>query len=300
MNLCHLCPFLRPGRKASGFCHQPLRYYDVCRPKTLVLLDDAQVHDDAAEKPRWASIQGLQAPSFQAHADVVLDLCRQAAARGRRQVLCFEEPSMSQSTNAWDGIFAQQGRVFAGPHEDMPGIIHLLKDRGASTVLDLGSGSGRHVVYLARHGFAVFGLDNSPQGIKATRQWLADEGLTAELRLQSMANGFPYEDGFFDAVVCVQVIHHADMATIRGIVKEVSRVLKRGGFLFVTVPQLRNQGETFEQLEPNTYIPLDGPERGLPHHYFTPDELREVFGGYDIIDVHLDAWDHYCLSAFKG
>lgn len=189
---------------------------------------------------------------------------------------------MSQSTNAWNEIFTQQGRVFTEPHEDMPRIAQLLKDRGASAVLDLGSGTGRHVVYLAKNGFSVCGLDHSPEGIRVTRQWLADEGLKAELRLQSMTEKLPYEDAFFDAVVSVQVIHHADIATIRGIVEEVSRVLKSGGFLFVTVPKLRNQGEAFEQVEPNTYIPLDGPERGLAHHYFTPEELREVFGDYDI------------------
>lgn len=182
----------------------------------------------------------------------------------------------------------------------MPRIVHLLKDLEASTVLDLGSGSGRHVVYLAKNGFSVFGVDNSPEGMKLTRQWLADEGLEAKLRLQSITERLPYEDAFFDAVVSLQVIHHADVATIRVIVEEVSRVLKRGGFLFVTVPKLRNQGKTFEQLEPNTYIPLDGPEKGLPHHYFTPEELREVFVGYEIADIHLDAEEHYCMSAFKS
>jgi ubiquinone/menaquinone biosynthesis C-methylase UbiE len=154
-------------------------------------------------------------------------------------------------------------------------------------------------VCLAGRGFSVFGVDNSPEGIKVTRQWLADKGLEAELRLQNMAEKLPYEDGFFNAVVSVQAIHHADMATIRGIVQEVSRVLKSGGFLFVTVPKLRNQAETFEQLEPNTFIPLDGPEKGLPHYYFTPEELREVFGDYEIADIHLDGLEHYCLSAFK-
>ena len=156
------------------------------------------------------------------------------------------------------------------------------------------------MVYLAKKGFSVCGLDHSSEGMKVTRQWLADEGLAAKLRLQSMTERLPYEDAFFDAVVSVQVIHHADVATIREIVEEVSRVLKRVGFLFVTVPKLRNQGETFAQLEPNTFIPLDGPERGLPHHYFTPEELREVFGGYDIEDIYLDVWDHYCMLAFKG
>lgn len=80
---------------------------------------------------------------------------------------------MSQSTNAWDEIFKQRGMVFTEPHEDMPGIVQLLKDRGASTILDLGSGTGRHIVYLARNGFSLFGLDNSSEGIEVTRQWLA-------------------------------------------------------------------------------------------------------------------------------
>ena len=44
---------------------------------------------------------------------------------------------------------------------------------------------------------------------------------------------FSCEDSFFDAVVSVQVIHHADMATIRGIVAEIGRVLKKGGLIFV-------------------------------------------------------------------
>lgn len=206
---------------------------------------------------------------------------------------------MPQSNNAWEGVFKQRGRVFIEPHEDMPRIVQLLKDRDARTILDLGSGTGRHVVYLARSGFSAFGLDNSPEGINLTRQWLSDEGLDADVQLQSMTEKLPYEDAFFDAVICVQVIHHADIATIRKVVQEITRVLKRSGFLFVTVPKLKNQAKTFEQVEPNTFIPSDGPEKGLPHHYFTPEELREVFGSFDIWDIHLDTVNHYCLSAIR-
>lgn len=201
--------------------------------------------------------------------------------------------------DAWNRIFERHGRVFTEPHNDMSRIVQLLKDRGAATVLDLGCGTGRHIVCLARGGFSVFGLDNSPEALAVTRRWLADEGLAADLRLQSMMETFPYADAFFDGVISVQVIHHADIATIRRIVGEIGRVLKKGGFLFVTVPKLMNQGERFEQLEPNTFIPLDGPERGLPHHYFTPAELRDVFGAFEVVDIHLDAFHHYCLWANK-
>jgi SAM-dependent methyltransferase len=206
---------------------------------------------------------------------------------------------VSQSMNAWDEIFAREGRFFLEPHQDMPGIVRLLRERVARAVLDLGSGTGRHVAYLAQRGFSVSGLDNSREGMEATRRWLAGEGLEAGLRLQSMTERFPCDDEFFDAVVSVQAIHHADLATIRGTVAEINCVLKQGGFLFVTVPKLKNQGQTFEQWEPSTFVPLDGPEKGLPHHYFTTEELQEVFRDYNIFDIHLDGWEHYCLSAFK-
>jgi SAM-dependent methyltransferase len=206
---------------------------------------------------------------------------------------------MSDPIDAWNEIFKHGGRVFKEPHEDMPHVAQKLKESGATKVLDLGSGTGRHVVYLAKSGFSVFGLDNSPEGINASRAWLADEKLEASLRVYDMRDRLPFEDGFFDAVVSVQAIHHAELATINNIVREVTRVLKSGGFLFVTVPKLRNQGAEFEEIEQNTFVPLDGPEKGLPHHYFTPQELREVFGDFDLQGIRVDSVEHYCLSALK-
>jgi SAM-dependent methyltransferase len=206
---------------------------------------------------------------------------------------------MPELTTAWNEIFKREGKVFTKSHEDIPRIVQLLKDKGAKTVLDLGCGTGRHAVYFAQNGFSVSGLDNSPEGIEMARQWLADEGLLADLRLQNMAETLPYTNGFFDVVLSIQVIHHARIATIRSIIREIARVLKEGGFIFVTVPKEKHPGESRQEIEPCTFIPLDGPEKGLPHHYFTQEELREVFADFEITDVHLDRTNHYCLSAFK-
>lgn len=145
----------------------------------------------------------------------------------------------------------------------------------------------------------VWGLDNSPEGLRATRAWLADEGLKATLVDQSMLDPLPFEDEFFDAVISVQVIHHARLATIRSVVREVQRVLKPGGLLFVTVPQIRNQATEFEEIEPNTYIPLNGSEKGLAHHYFTPEELTEVFAGVEVTTIRVDSVRHYSLEGWK-
>lgn len=57
-----------------------LHFYYVCRPVTLELLSDAQVQDDAAVTPRWVPVAGLRAEDFQAHGDVVVDLCQEIIA----------------------------------------------------------------------------------------------------------------------------------------------------------------------------------------------------------------------------
>ena len=212
---------------------------------------------------------------------------------------------MTERAVAWNEIFKQQGKFFREPHEDMPMVGDLLEEHRATRVLDLGCGTGRHVVYLVRRGFSVCGLDSSPEGLRVARQWLGEEGLDGDLRLQDMTERLPYEDGFFDAVISVQVIHHADMATIRRIVEEILRVLKPGGFVFVTVPELKDgkpyswQGMDYEEVGPHTFLPLTGPERGLLHTYFTPESCREAFGDLDIIDLHVDSVHHHCVLGFK-
>jgi SAM-dependent methyltransferase len=202
-------------------------------------------------------------------------------------------------TNPWDNIFKEKGRFFHEPHADMPGIVNLLKERGTKTVLDLGNGTGRHTVYMAQNGFTVYGMDNSPQAIQSAQEWLQAEGLTADLKYGDITEPFPYPDAFFDGLISVQVINHGDNATVKRIADEITRVLKPGGVLFITVATLKNQAKTWEQIEPNTFMPLDGREKGLLHHFFVPEELRELFSGFDITDTHLDKGQHYCLTAVK-
>lgn len=208
---------------------------------------------------------------------------------------------MAAAANPWNEIFRRKGKVFVQPHEAMPHIVRFLKRQAATRVLDLGCGNGRHMVYLARHGFQVFGLDSSPEALALTRDWLAEEGLAADMRLQSMTEPLPYPTESFDAVISIQVIHHAALATIREIVGEVGRVLKRQGFVCVTVstPKAKPRWRHAIETEPGTYLPLEGREHGLLHHQFTLDELRELFAAFDVLDVRRDATHHLCLSAVK-
>jgi 8-oxo-dGTP pyrophosphatase MutT (NUDIX family) len=51
-----------------------LHFYYFCRPLTNALVADELVEDGAAEKPRWKTIQDLQAEDFQIDGDMILSL----------------------------------------------------------------------------------------------------------------------------------------------------------------------------------------------------------------------------------
>lgn len=64
----------------SETAYHRLHFYYICQPVTLELLSDAQVQDDAAVAPLWVPVAGLWAEDFQAHGDVVVDLCQEIIA----------------------------------------------------------------------------------------------------------------------------------------------------------------------------------------------------------------------------
>jgi SAM-dependent methyltransferase len=105
----------------------------------------------------------------------------------------------------------------------------------------------------------VYGIDNAIAVLTSTQHRLEDAGLTAHLVQRDIFDALPFADAFFDAIISVQVIHHARSAQIAALIDEMARILKAGGLLFVTVPHLQNLGTHFQQIE-----------AGLPHHYFTP------------------------------
>ena len=203
----------------------------------------------------------------------------------------------------WDRIFTERGRVFIDPHPDINRVVKLIGDADGSRILDLGCGTGRHIVYLARLGCDVYGFDASPKALSMTQEWLNDEDLEATLFEHQMEDPFPYENNFFDTVISIQVIHHNLMKNIRKTINEIERVLRPGGILFVTVPVL-HPGPVSEEddwklveVEEGTYVPQKGWESGIPHHYFTLEEIPIEFRSFDIHDIFLDETGHRCFIA---
>lgn len=202
--------------------------------------------------------------------------------------------------NVWEEIYRKGDFPALKPHPEIDVIADLFKREKVKRILDLGSGAGRHVIYFAERGYDVYGLDLSPTALEYTIKSLGEKGLTAHVTLHDMVT-LPYDDAYFDAVISVKVIHHNRIGDIKKTIQEISRVLRAGGLIWITVPMSRNEpSATQKEIEPGTFMPSDGRERGLLHHYFKKEELLSTFEGFCVIDLHIDRKTHFSLTAKKS
>jgi len=108
---------------------------------------------------------------------------------------------------------------------------HYLEQLGlrpGDRVLEVGIGFGRLVPSLLKCGVDVYGMDISPQMIaEAQKEWA---GKVVDLR-EAEAENIPYQDAFFDAVLCWAVF---DARFQEEALLEMARALKVGGRLLLT------------------------------------------------------------------
>jgi len=114
-------------------------------------------------------------------------------------------------------------------------------------VLDVGCGTGRHTIPLAREGFAVTAVDRSPAMIAQCRRKLAVRGLDAETAVASTADLDLAEA--FDAALCMNSVlcYLRDTGGIIAGLEGLRRALRPGGLLVLDNANLLGQHATFGQ-----------------------------------------------------
>lgn len=117
----------------------------------------------------------------------------------------------------------------------------LLDLQPGMVVLDMGCGAGRHAFESFRKGARVIALDYSFDELAGVRDLLwamRDTGEVPESHEAQAVRGdalcLPFADNTFDRIICSEVMEH--LPNDAGAMAELTRVLKPGGTIAVTVP----------------------------------------------------------------
>jgi ubiquinone/menaquinone biosynthesis C-methylase UbiE len=134
----------------------------------------------------------------------------------------FDE-SIARNYEGW--YESEKGRLFDKLEKDL--ILKLIKPRPGQRILDIGCGTGHHLIWFKDLGLTVIGVDNSPDMLNIARKKVGKE---LELKLAG-AKDLPFADKSFEIATMITTLEFLDQPAIA--LKEALRVSKDKVFLGV-------------------------------------------------------------------
>ena len=116
------------------------------------------------------------------------------------------------------------GKKWHSEHAAVEQLLDHVEE--GSRVLDIPVGTGRLIPYHKSRSFEVYGLDASPDMIAEARNYAAELSLDLKL-VEGDIRSIPFEDGFFDLVVCLRFLNWIDKHGVEQAVAELARVSRR-------------------------------------------------------------------------
>ncbi len=139
------------------------------------------------------------------------------------------------------------------------GQIHATNGNRPGRALDVGCGRGLLLNQLRKRGWIVTGTELSDDAAR-----FASDRLHLDVKVGDLQH-LHFEHGEFDAVVLWHVLEHVDDP--EGLLREVNRLVRPGGFVLVAVPNFESLEAKFSRAG---WFHLDVP-RHVSH--FTPETL---------------------------
>lgn len=118
--------------------------------------------------------------------------------------------------------------------------------RDCHRILDVGCGTGRDCLHLLQLGKDAYGAEPSPEMLAEAQVVFenAKQPWSDRLYPAALPRLEPFEDGFFDGVLCSAVLMHLPEEAIFDAVYGLRRVLRHGGVLVVSIPESREDVNT--------------------------------------------------------
>ncbi|MFB6181873.1 MAG: class I SAM-dependent methyltransferase [Candidatus Magasanikbacteria bacterium] len=143
----------------------------------------------------------------------------------------------------------------------------FIEELEGDKVLDAGCGSGRDAKYFSENNLEVLGIDLSEEMLKR-----AEENSPNAYFKEMDVRQLNFSQNSFDGIWCCALLPHIPKEEINEAVKELKRVLKPEGTIFMSFKQ--GEGEKF--VEKDRY---NGNQKFFA--YYTKDEIKELLNSHN-------------------
>lgn len=169
-----------------------------------------------------------------------------------------------QLGNAWNRSYGRSENFVFWPCDEMVRFVsRYLRRRvgldeyvdvaagaAGSRVIDIGCGIGRNLLFGTQMGLEMYGCDLSSRAAQVAREWLSRSlGAEAQSRVQvADVCRLPWDDGFFQHGLSDSALDSMPFTTARAGIAEAARVIKPGGYFYLSLisGEGAGQGEEFD------------------------------------------------------
>jgi ubiquinone/menaquinone biosynthesis C-methylase UbiE len=162
----------------------------------------------------------------------------------------------------------------------------FLKNECCGKVLDLGSGSGRHLTKI-KNG-KMYLVDFSENMIKLAEKKANKLKIPAEFIVADISNKLPFENNFFDCALSVSALHCLPPKGHKVAIKELYRVLKSKGKALIGVWNYNSKRFKSKKNKGKERL-IGWTDKGKRYYYlFEENEIHNLFkkAGFKILSSH--------------
>ncbi len=204
----------------------------------------------------WESIVRKRSPSLHPPGVRQVEMDRSDASATRFPEAWREEFIRVYARNPWQEKRRARTLRWNSPRADaVHGLVRRFLPPTGASVLEVGCWVGWNLIPFASH--RAIGLDLDGRGLRMGRRL----GLPADL-VQGDGTRLPLRDASVDLVICHMVIEHIPPNRWAAFSRELARVLRPGGTLYMSAP--------------NFWWPVEDHYR-LPALHWLPSRLRNVY-----------------------
>ena len=187
---------------------------------------------------------------------------------------------MTKINKDWNSHYSKSKSDLSYPDENLVRLLAVkfpdIENREKLKVLDIGCGSGRHLMLLKNYGFKNFyGTDYSLNALSLSNEYFSSSLINCDNK------NLPFADNSFDIAIAWGSLHYSDKKDFEIMLGETRRVLKKEGNLFAT---LRNERDSY--LKTGTHLGEGTWRTGLDDlsgttvSFFREDELKKYFSTF--------------------